>query len=193
MFICVGDNESFSFAKNVGIGLIESAIGTTKICLQHTPKRLIFIGSAGSYDSDISIGEIFYSFCATQIELSFLEGKSYTPIENSIQMESFKIVSHETKNTHTVNTLGVLQAIVNSSNYITKTSEFNQLMLRANIQLENMEFFSVLKVAQYFEIPCFGIFCVSNFVHENSHEEFLQNHHSVKKKLKHFVQNTFEV
>ena len=61
------------------------------------------------------------------------------------------------------------------------------MMSHANITLENMEFFSVLKVAQYFQISCIGIFCVSNFVGKNAHNEFIENHMLVKTKLHDFI------
>ena len=193
MFVCAGENESFSFAKNIGIGLIDSAISLTALCLQNIPDNIIFVGSAGSYDSDIRINDIFYSFCATNIEISFLMDKSYTPIDNIVRMESFG-VSYETftKKIFT-NSLNISQVTVNSSNYITKSSEFNKVMKDAGIMLENMEFFSVLKVAKHFNIPALGIFCVSNIVGENSHNEFSKNHVTVKQRLNEFVINTLKV
>lgn len=49
MFICAS-GEKFSFAKEIGIGLIDSAMILSSIILKENPKELIFIGSAGSYD-----------------------------------------------------------------------------------------------------------------------------------------------
>lgn len=188
MFICAGDSEQFAFAKSIGIGLVSSAIGLTRICLQYAPKELIFLGSAGCYNDKLSILSMAYSYSATQIELSFLDEHAYTPIYNSIKLEQNKNVSHETflKNLH-YKVKNLPQVVVNSSNYITNTDKYNAMMNHANITLENMEFFSVLRVAQYFEIPCIGIFCVSNFVSKNSHEEFIKNHTIVKAKLHDFV------
>lgn len=185
MIICAGDTESFPFAKSIGIGMHDSIINLTKVCLHCIPKRIIFIGSAGSYDNEIEIGTILYSFCATQIELSFLENNSYTPINNVIKIESFNNVSCETLLQN--NNANIQQVNVNSSNYITNTSRFNNMMLHAGIKLENMEFFSILKVTQHFQIPCIGFFCVSNHVGENAHQEFLTNHNFVKQKLTDFI------
>ncbi len=49
MIICAGRNETFKFAESIGVGLIESAINLTKLCLINKPDSLLFIGSAGSY------------------------------------------------------------------------------------------------------------------------------------------------
>ena len=188
MFICAGESEQFIFAKSIGIGLVSSAMGLTKLCFQYAPKELIFIGSAGCYRADWHIGDMAYSYCATQIELSFLDNNTYTPIDNSVKLDFCGNVSHETFTNSWQDTLKKLpQVIVNSSNYITKTNTYNSMMSHAGITLENMEFFSVLKVAQYFQIPCIGIFCVSNFVGMQAHEEFIKNHELVKTKLHDFI------
>lgn len=189
MFICAGESEQFVFAKSIGIGLVSSAIGLTRLCLQHAPKELIFLGSAGCYRADWNIGDMAYSYCATQIELSFLDNKSYTPIDNIIKLDAVKNVSCETFLTNIHSKLP--QVVVNSSNYITNTDIYNNMMCHAGIALENMEFFSVLRVAQYFQIPCVGIFCISNFVGTQAHEEFIKNHDLIKTKLHNLLHNRF--
>ncbi len=49
MFVCAGKSESFEFATPIGIGLVDSAINLTKICIEKSPDSIIFIGTAGSY------------------------------------------------------------------------------------------------------------------------------------------------
>ncbi len=46
-----------------------------------------------------------------------------------------------------------------------------------------MEFFSVLKVAQEFNIPAGGVFCITNYTNKNAHEDFLKNHEKAKELL----------
>ena len=75
------------------------------------------------------------------------------------------------------------KTIVNSSNYITTDESMAEQFARVGITLENMEFFAVMRVAQYFHIPCLGVFWVSNHCHYNAHNEFLSHHQSVKEKL----------
>lgn len=280
MFICVGNNESFEFARSVGMGLVDSAVGLTRLILHYAPREIIFVGSAGSYeyfegvdsklesslessldsvacldsnlnaknldskgsvfidsknldsknaafnkdskDSTLNIGDIFYSTHATQLELSFLESKSYTPIDNSVVMESFDFtpedsikhsknvthetnfatqdskilnhVSHETQHFITPKILSQLpHAIVNSSNYITNTHKFNNAFLRAGIRAENMEFFAILNVARFFNVPAIGLFCISNFVCENAHTQFLQHHAATKQNLSNFIRKNFDI
>lgn len=174
MFVCAGNNENFSFAKSIGIGLIHSAINLTTICAKEPIKEIIFVGTAGSYSYDINLLEIYSSTKATQIESGLIRKDSYTPIDN--QIENKYNVSYETKS-----------AITNSSNYITTNFQISKQFLDLGIELENMEFFSVLKVAEFFDIKCSGIFCVTNYCDKNAHKNFIDNHQIAKQKLQEFI------
>ncbi len=162
MIVCAGRNETFPFAKAIGVGLIESAINLSKLCLEEKPKELIFIGSAGSYGSH-SIFDIVKSSSASNIELSFLQNNSYTPLESIIDNKD--------------------EDIVNSSNYISTNERLCKEFLKQNITLENMEFYSLISVAKYFGIKARGIFVITNFTNENAHKDFIKNHQKAKEKL----------
>ena len=162
--ISSGNKEIFPFSIPIGIGMIESAINLTRLCLFDKPDMIIFIGSAGSY-GNFKIFDIFESSIASNIEHCFLKKKCYTPIENIISAN----VSRET--------------IVNSSNYITQSKLISKAFLKLNIEAENMEFFSVLKVAKEFNIPVKGIFVITNYCYENAHKEYIKNIKIAKEKL----------
>ena len=166
MIICAGEIEHFDFATPVGIGLIDVSINLTKICLEQKPDFLLFVGSAGSYGKK-EIFEIIESKTACNIENSFLKGCSYSPIDNVLS--TAEDVSRET--------------FVNCSNYITSDSRYAKLYLQKNIDLENMEFYAVLKVAQKFGIPATGVFVVTNYCDEYAHENFKKNHKEAMLKL----------
>ena len=130
----------------------------------------MFVGTAGSY-GEKEIFEIVESRVAANVEQSFFEGKSYTPIDNVVA--SIQDVSHET--------------LVNSSNYITTNKEVWKDFTAQNIHLENMEFFAVMKVAQMYGIPVAGIFIVTNYCDENAHADFEKNHKEAMKRLSAYV------
>jgi nucleoside phosphorylase len=166
MIISAGNEEVFNFATPIGVGLIDSAINLTRLCLFDKPDFLIFIGSAGSYGNK-KIFDIIETSSASNIEHCFLQKQCYTPIDNIITIE--KKVSRET--------------IVNSSNYITTDELISKAYLKLGIELENMEFFSVLKTAKEFNIPVKGIFVVTNYCNKNAHSEYIKNIKHAKKKL----------
>ncbi len=166
MIICAGNNETFDFATPTGVGLIETAMNLTRLCLFDKPEFLLFVGSAGSYGKH-QVLDIVESKTASNIELAFLEKKAYTPLDN--------VVSTQIENEKDI--------IINSSNYISTDFELSQKFLSLGIELENMEFFAVLKIAQEFNIPAGGVFCVTNFCNKNAHDDFLKNHEKAKEKL----------
>ena len=166
MIICAGNNETFEFATPMGVGLVETAMNLTRLCLFDKPEFLLFVGTAGSYGKH-NIFDIIESKTAANIELAFLQKKAYTPLDN--------VVSTETE--------GKKEIIVNSSNYISTDAELVKKFLNFGVEIENMEFFSVLRIAQEFDIPAGGVFCVTNYCDENAHEDFLKNHDEAKERL----------
>jgi len=167
MIICAGNNETFKFAKPMGVGLIESAINLTRQCLFDKPEFILFIGSAGSYGNH-NIFDIVESNTASNLELSFLENNSYTPLDNVLKSD---------------NTLVQNQTIVNSSNYITTNEELGKKYLDYKMGIENMEFFSLVKVAKEFNLNIAGIFVVTNYTNQNAHQDFMENHNQAKEIL----------
>ena len=170
MIICAGDIEQFDFATPVGIGMVNVAVNLTKLCLLSPPEFLLFIGTAGSYGNK-KIFDIIESRSAANIENSFFTHGNYTPIDNVISTADD--VSRET--------------IVNSSNYITINTEVAKHYLNNNIELENMEFFSVMKTAEILNIPAGGIFVVTNYCDQNAHKVFVKNHREAMSRLTHYM------
>ena len=171
MIICAGNSESFQFARAMGVGMISSAINLTRQCLFDKPDYLLFIGSAGSYGNH-EIFDIVESNTAANLELSFLQGNSYTPIDNVLKSDN-KLVKSQT--------------IVNSSNYITTNSKLSKIYNEHNIGLENMEFYSLVQVAKEFDINIGGIFVVTNYTNQDAHKDFMQNHNEAKNKLTQYL------
>ena len=179
MIVCAGNNETFFFATPIGVGTIQSTINLTRLALFDKPEFLIFVGSAGSYGK-YKIFDIVESMTASQIELSFWQNNSYTPIDNVI--EAKQVTKQKQQN----------KIIVNSSNYICTNIELAKNYLKHNIHLENMEFFSVLSVAKEFEIPVLGIFIVTNYTDKNAHADFIKNHKKAKELLSEYVYQKYE-
>jgi len=167
MIVCAGKSETFPFATTIGVGLIESAMNLTRLCMFDKPDYILFIGSAGSYGSQ-EIFDIVESSSASNLELSFLENNSYTPIDNVLKCEEPKFQS---------------DTIVNSSNYITTNEKLGKEYLQYGIAIENMEFYSVVKIAKEFEIDLKGIFVITNKTNQNAHKDFISNHKEAMDKL----------
>ena len=158
MIVCAGQSEQIRGAIPIGIGLLESACTLYRLIKDENPHEILFVGSAGSYGRYKLFDEVT-SCSATQIEVSYLESLSYTPLDN-LKIEN---VSCETN------------IIVNSSNYITQDKNASQRFLKMGIDLENMEFYSVMYIANKFGINAKGKFVVTNYCDENAHRDFIKN------------------
>ena len=215
MIISAGRNEIFPFALPMGVGLVDMSINLTALLqkramvddcgryeqkltanrqlderlnlidspilqsakssqnpdkiLNALPSEIIFIGSAGLY-KDGEVFKVYESSVATNIEISSLENKSYSPIESEIA----SIVPRGT-------------CKVNSSNFITTDQNLAHKLFDRGYLLENMEFFAILKVAQEFHIPAYGIFVATNFCDKNAHTDFIKNHEQAKKELEKYL------
>ena len=167
MIISAGKNETFPFAIPIGVGLIESAMNLTRLCLFDKPDYILFIGSAGSY-GEKKIFDIVESSNASNIELSFFRDDAYTPIDNLLKCEDPKFKS---------------DTIVNSSNYISINKELTKEFKNYGIGIENMEFYSVVKIAQEFDIDLKGIFIITNYTDKNAHKDFISNHKEAMDRL----------
>ena len=168
MLISSGNKEVFNGVHPIGIGLIEVAINLSRICLFNKPDFLLFFGSAGSYGK-YNILDIVESTSSANIELSFLQDNSYTPIDNACD-NKVNFCKNET--------------IVNSSNYITTNFDLAQKYNNYGMGIENMEFFSIMMVAKAFEIPVGGIFVVSNLCNQDAHNDYQKNMQKVMEILK---------
>jgi len=166
MIVCAGDIESFNFATPVGIGLVDSAINLTKLLLDKKPQALVFIGSAGSYGGYKPF-DLVISNSSVNIENSSLKGGSYTPINMDVSRETIDIV--------------------NSSNYITTDFELGKIYREMNIEIENMEFYAICRVAKVFDLEVKGIFVVTNYCDKFAHRDFITNHKRAKKILTEYI------
>jgi len=175
MIICAGNNETFEFATPMGVGLIETTLNLTRLCLFDKPEFLLFVGSAGSYGA-LNIFDIIESKTSANIELSFLSNDAYTPLDNVV----------------TTNTTNKKDIIINSSNYISTNETLTRKFLNLGIGAENMEFFAVLQVAQEFNIPAGGVFCITNYTNENAHADFMKNHEQAKELLTQHIKKRIE-
>lgn len=193
LIVCAGKNENFSFAKSIGVGLVEASIGLSELVLRQKPEKVIFIGTCGLYqkdtknESDLSstnfsdkalmskkatnLLEIYESAHCFNIEASKLTSDFYSPAKCEINLN----VSYETKK-------------CNSSNYICTDKGIAQKFANLGLELENMESFAVLSAAKHFGIEATCFLCATNFCDTDAHRIFMQNHAQAKKNLEQFLQ-----
>ena len=173
MILSAGRNESFPFATPIGVGMVESAMNFTQLCLFNKPDFVVFVGSAGSY-GEHNVFDIIESSSASNIELSFFNDDCYTPLDNVIKTNNITLRD---------------DTIVNSSNYISTNENLTKEFKQYGIGIENMEFFSLVQIAKEFDIPVAGVFVITNYTNKNAHEDFTKNHKLAMDKLVSYLED----
>lgn len=187
MIVCAGEIESFSYAKSIGIGLIDPCINLSNLIQKQSPEQIIFVGTMGLYDENLPLLGVYESKSATQIEISKLLNLSYSPLQNAVS-NTAQVSENHTQNQKQPNEI-YPQIIINSSNYITQDSHISGEFLKLGLFGENMEFYSVLSTAKHYGIRAYGVFCATNHTNKNAHQDFITNHAKAKQILTNYLKN----
>jgi nucleoside phosphorylase len=161
---------------DVGIGLHDSLFNLQRYFYKNPDrfKSIVFVGSAGSYDSDrLNIGDIVYSYKFLCKDLSEIKGLAKTPdvftkhVLSIPDVESLKMVQK----------LGFVETISNSMNYVTTTNLSNEERLEHlfDVGAENMEAFSLAYVANRLSIGFLAIYYITNLVGKDGSIDWNKN------------------
>ncbi len=211
LIVCAGKNENFSFAKSIGVGLVEASAGLCELLFKFNalgarakkPDRIIFIGTCGLYQKNDKKGLNALNLNENGKIKENLGVKNLTH-ENQKPLKLLEI--YESAHCFNVEASKLTNAFYspaeceinlnvsyetkkcNSSNYICTDENVAARFADLGLELENMESFAVLSVAKRFGISATCFLCATNFCDKNAHQSFLQNHAQAKKNLEHFLQ-----
>lgn len=209
LIVCAGKNEDFSFAKSIGVGLVEASAGLCELLFKfnalgagaNKPNKIIFIGTCGLYQKDDKKGlnalnlsengkikeNLGAKNLASEKPLKLLE---IYESAHCFNVEASKLTNAFYSPAECEINLNVSYETkkCNSSNYICTDENLAAMFVDLGLELENMESFAVLSVAKRFGISATCFLCATNFCDKNAHQSFLQNHAQAKKNLEHFLQ-----
>lgn len=209
LIVCAGKNEDFSFAKSIGVGLVEASAGLCELLFKfnvlgagaNKPDKIIFIGTCGLYQKDDKKGlnalnlsengkikeNLGAKNLASEKPLKLLE---IYESAHCFNVEASKLTNAFYSPAECEINLNVSYETkkCNSSNYICTDENLAAMFVDLGLELENMESFAVLSVAKRFGISATCFLCATNFCDKNAHQSFLQNHAQAKKNLEHFLQ-----
>lgn len=211
LIVCAGKNEDFSFAKSIGVGLVEASAGLCELLFKfnaldagaNKPDKIIFIGTCGLYQKDDKKGLNAVNLSENGKIKENLGAKNIAR-ENQKPLKLLEI--YESAHCFNVEASKLTNAFYspaeceinlnvsyetkkcNSSNYICTDENLAARFADLGLELENMESFAVLSLAKRFGINATCFLCATNFCDKNAHQSFLQNHAQAKKNLEHFLQ-----
>ena len=209
LIVCAGKNEDFSFAKSIGVGLVEASAGLCELLFKFNagcagtkkPDKIIFIGTCGLYQKGDKKGLNAVNLSENGKIKENLGAKNLTsekPLQlleiyesaHCFNVEASKLTNDFYSPVECEINLNVSYETkkCNSSNYICTDENVAARFADLGLELENMESFAVLSVAKRFGISATCFLCATNFCDKNAHQSFLQNHAQAKKNLEHFLQ-----
>ncbi len=206
LIVCAGKNEDFSFAKSIGVGLVEASAGLCELLFKFNalgagakkPDRIIFIGTCGLYQKGKSLNLSKKSEIKGNLGVKNLVSENQKPLQlleiyesaHCFNVEASKLTNAFYSPAECEINLNVSYETkkCNSSNYICTDENVAARFADLGLELENMESFAVLSLAKRFGISATCFLCATNFCDKNAHQSFLQNHTQAKKNLEHFLQ-----
>ena len=209
LIVCAGKNEDFSFAKSIGVGLVEASAGLCELLFKFNagcagtkkPDKIIFIGTCGLYQKGDKKGLNAVNLSENGKIKENLGAKNLTsekPLQlleiyesaHCFNVEASKLTNAFYSPAECEINLNVSYETkkCNSSNYICTDENVAARFADLGLELENMESFAVLSVAKRFGISATCFLCATNFCDKNAHQSFLQNHAQAKKNLEYFLQ-----
>ena len=156
-----------------GVGAIAGGVATAGLLVELKPSRVLFVGTCGSYDDRLAVGDFVEASEALSVSLDELEGRAYRSSLERVRWPSTLAFSRPLEYPrHTVAVPTV----------ITKTSEGAQL-LSALAAAEHLELTAVFAACTAVGIPCGGILAVSNHVGPDTRRQWVDNNAKVSQAL----------
>lgn len=165
-----------TFIQPLGIGFLDAGIELSRLLTSNPQiKKIIFLGTAGSYKTNLNIGEILSIKSTSLLNLGSRLDLSYSPIKNNFISASQIFPGFKTAHCLVSMEISKKENLINSDEkYI----------------LENMELFGIARTAETFRVQWSALLAVTNYVGANSHQEWLLNHEECSKKLCEVINTT---
>lgn len=164
---------------SLGIGFLDSALNLEKLICSNTITEIVFIGTAGSYNKALSIGEIVSINSTAALNLGAVLGLAYVAgKQESFELEVFK----DFKPAKCFSSLEISREEIIAEKLIAQNSADKFLV-------ENMELYGVAAVAAKNKIPLKSLLGITNYINPNAHEDWKANNLSVSEKLCVIVRN----
>jgi len=157
----------------LGIGFLDAGIELSRlITLNPKINKILFLGTAGTYNRNLEIGDLISIKSTSLLNLGSRLDLSYSPIKNNF-IPANNLFS------------GIKTAHCLVSMEISKKE--NMVLSDEEHLVENMELFGVARVAHKHGISWGSVLAVTNYIGENSHQEWVSNYETNSQQLCEFI------
>ena len=153
----------------VGVGPVRSAVGATRLILEHRPSSVIMIGTAGALSDHLPVPSVVVARCLGWAHSGAILGAGYVPLPPEDLVADAALAA----------AIGLPQADVVTVGAITTDARVAD-DLRQRWQVEHMEAYSVALAAASLGVPFAAVLGLSNRVGPNAHEEWKANRHTAE-------------
>ncbi len=146
-----------------GIGMLNTSINLTQRLSSDKYDLLINIGVAGSFNSELNIGDVVEVVEDKISELGFEDGESFSEFNEFNLKNVFK-------NKSKTDLLSVKSITVNRVHG--NQGSITEIINRLNPDIENMEGAAFFQVCNTFNVPCIQIRAISNKVEQRNKDNW---------------------
>ena len=159
--------------EEVGVGLVTSAVRTTRLLLEHRPSALLFAGTCGAYPgAPYAIGDVIAATHGVLADPSAISRCAHVPaILGARSLDLGGAL------TDALLAAGAKPAIVATTLSVTTAPELaSKLAAATHASVEHLEAQSVAAACAELGVPCAIVLGVANAVGASSHAEWRANH-----------------
>jgi futalosine hydrolase len=146
-----------------GVGMMNTTFSLTEELLKNNYDLVVNMGVAGSFNSDIEVGDIVEIVEDVFSEIGFEDGDSFLEFSDFEMDNTFKVKGK----TDLKKVKGITVNTVHGNE-----KSINEIVKRLNPDVESMEGAAVFKVCKKFAVTCMQIRAISNKVEKRNKENW---------------------
>jgi len=159
---------------NVGVGLVEAAVGASRLIAAHRPRTVLLIGTAGVYPGhrrELAVGSAVAVAETVLLPTARPGGHAFLPaLLPDRQPSSTGLLGRLVRATHLPTAQVACPVAISASVRMARAAA-----RRSGCALENLEAFAVARAAATAHVPFAAILGVSNVVGPDGHHEWKRN------------------
>jgi nucleoside phosphorylase len=156
-------------ASGVGIGVVDAAIGTTRLVRNERPSHLIFIGTSGALPrSNLKFGDVVVASGIRLVDGAVAEGRGAMPFRSDdVRLDSALLSTFEAAGARPV-------AVVTTPSVTTDDALGEKLAAFGDV--EHLEAWAVARACEAESVACAVVLGIANSVGSIGREQWKANH-----------------